>query len=136
MPDRPATFETREQAEAFARSGFPEAARDRPLDYGFVQRPDGKWTWRADAEGFKRAPLGEDLVRADGLWPVFAALRCPVLVLRGGKSPAITDELSRRMEASNKRARVVLYPEAYHWVHDDEPESFISDVRAFLDTDC
>jgi hypothetical protein len=29
----------------------------------------------------------------------------------------------------------VTYSEAQHWVHDDEPERFSSDVGAFLEAD-
>lgn len=131
-PDRPMSFATRDDAEAFARASFPEAARTRSVSYGFVQRLDGTWTWRADVAGLQRARLGDDSLRASGLWREFAAITCPILILRGGKSPAISEEIARRIEASNPRARIITYPEAHHWVHDDEPERFTADVAAFL----
>ncbi len=132
VADRPLTFKTREEAHAFARATFPEAARDRPLDHAFVQRADGTWTWRTDVAGLNRARLAEDLAGTKGYWPEFTALRCPVLVLRGGKSQVLTDEAVARMETSNHEVRVVTYSEARHWVHDDEPQRFARDVNAFL----
>ncbi len=132
MPERPMSFATRDEAEAFARAGFPDAARNRSVSYGFIQRPDGAWTWRADVAGLQRARSGEDPLRASGLWTEFAVICCPILILRGGRSPALSDETCRRIEAANPRARVVTYPEAHHWVHDDEPERFIADVASFL----
>src|SRR5919199_1817651 len=75
MPDRPLTFDTREQAEAYARAGFPEAARDRSLDYGFIQRPDGAWTWRADVAGLRRARLRQDFDHISSQWSELTALR-------------------------------------------------------------
>jgi pimeloyl-ACP methyl ester carboxylesterase len=132
MPDRPLSFASREEGEAFARTGFPEAARDRSVSYGFIQRPDGTWTWRADVAGLQHARMREDSLRASGLWSEFAAISCPILIVRGGKSPALSDETARRIEAANRRARIVTYPNAHHWVHDDEPEQFRADVAAFL----
>ncbi len=132
MPDRPLSFGTREEGEAFARAGFPEAARARSVSYGFIQRPDGTWTWRADVAGLQRARMGEDSLRTTGLWSEFAAIRCPILIVRGGRSPALSDETSRRIAAANDQVRIVTYPEAHHWVHDDEPEQFEADVAAFL----
>jgi len=132
MPERPMSFATRDDAEAFARAGFPEAARDRSVSYGFVQRSDGSWTWRTDVAGLQRARTREDHLRASGLWSEFSAIRCPILILRGGRSPALSDETTRRIEAANPHARVITYPEAHHWVHDDEPQRFLSDVAAFL----
>jgi pimeloyl-ACP methyl ester carboxylesterase len=117
---------------AFARSTFPDAARDRPLDHAFVQRPDGAWTWRTDVAGLNRARPAEDPAGANGYWPEFAALRCLVLVLRGGKSHVLTDDVVEGMETTNPQVRVVTYSEAHHWVHDDEPERFARDVNAFL----
>ena len=132
MPDRPLSFATREEGEAFARAGFPEAARDRSVSYGFIERPDGAWTWRADVAGLQRARMGEDRLRASGLWSEFAAISCPILIVRGGKSPALSEDTSRRIEAANRRAHIVTYAAAHHWVHDDEPDRFRADVAAFL----
>jgi pimeloyl-ACP methyl ester carboxylesterase len=132
VADRPLTFKTREDAHAFARATFPDAARDRPLDHAFMQRPDGTFTWRTDVAGLNRARLAEDPASANGYWPEFAALRCPVLVLRGGKSQVLSDDTVARMETTNPNVRVVTYSEARHWVHDDEPDRFVHDVSAFL----
>jgi pimeloyl-ACP methyl ester carboxylesterase len=43
----------------------------------------------------------------------------------------LSDELSRRIQAANPRVRIITYPAAHHWVHDDEPERFRTDVAAF-----
>jgi esterase len=133
MPDRPMSFASREEAEAFARAGFPDAAQERSVSYGFIQRTDGSWTWRADVAGLQRARTREDGLRAGGLWAEFAAINCPILIVRGGKSPALSDETSRRIEAANPRVCLITYAEAHHWVHDDEPERFVSDLATFLE---
>jgi pimeloyl-ACP methyl ester carboxylesterase len=128
---RPLTFATRGEAEAFARQSFPDAARNRPLDYGFIQRRDGMWTWRADVEGLSRARYGDDRLRGE-LWTHLAGIQCPTLILVGGRSFFHDQANIARIRAANSLVVVVTYPEAHHWVHDDEPERFARDVRRFF----
>ena len=135
MPERPLSFSSREEAEAFARQSFPEGARGRSLEYGFIQRADGSWTWRTDVAGMARARIGEDLLRQRGLWPAFEALKCPTLILIAGKSGFFDRTSAQRMSHANRLALVRTYADANHWLHDDEPERFVQDVRAFFDID-
>ena len=131
--ERPPSFNTREEAEAFARRSFPDATRDRSLAYGFVQRTDGTWTWRADVVGLSKArSLDDRRARERSLWLQLRALRCPTLIVIGGKSFFHDESNVQRLEDANRLVRVIIYPEAHHWVHDDESDRFKGDVRAFL----
>lgn len=130
--NRPLSFTTRAEAERHVRSELPEAARNRPLDYGIMERPDGSFTWRSDIAGLLRARAIPDPIRDGGLWPQVESLRSPTLVLRGGRSKVIDPETAKRMEAANPRLKVTEYPEAHHWLHQDEPDRFYEDVAAFF----
>jgi pimeloyl-ACP methyl ester carboxylesterase len=130
----PIFFDSRPAAEAYVRARFPEAARDRPLDYGLVDLPDGRVTWRADVAGLARAwsRARADRRLLDGGWPEVAALRTPTLLLRGGRSSVAAADACARMAAANPLVRVHDYPDAGHWLHQDAHEEFVADVVAFL----
>jgi pimeloyl-ACP methyl ester carboxylesterase len=48
------------------------------------------------------------------LWPVYDAIRCPTLVLRGAQSDLLTAETAGRMAERGPRARVVEVPDVGH----------------------
>jgi pimeloyl-ACP methyl ester carboxylesterase len=56
----------------------------------------------------------------------------PTLVLRAGWSPVVSAEAAEMMGALNDRIRVVDYPNARPWLHQNEPQRFARDVLAFL----
>jgi pimeloyl-ACP methyl ester carboxylesterase len=50
--------------------------------------------------------FGSDFSYGVDLWPVWNAVRCPTLVLRGGKSAVLSATTARRM----RRCKVLLQP--------------------------
>jgi pimeloyl-ACP methyl ester carboxylesterase len=131
MAERPESFRTRAEAEAYARGMLPEEARGRRIDYGFVEK-DGGWTWRTDIAGLKRAWAQGDPGLMDRLWEQLASLRCPVLILRAGRPQLISDASAAKVGEVNPRARIIDYADAGHWLHQAEPDRFAKDVREFL----
>lgn len=97
-----------------------------------MERPDGSFTWRSDIAGLVRSRADPDPIREGGLWPEVESLRSPTLVLRGGRSKRIDAEAAARMQATNPRLKAIEYPEADHWLHQDEPDRFYRDVAAFF----
>jgi pimeloyl-ACP methyl ester carboxylesterase len=76
------------------------------------RREDGKLVLRRDpkvAEAFLATPP-EDVV----LWPLWDAIRCPVLLLRGSKSDLLPAATSAEMARRGPGARVVEFVEAGH----------------------
>lgn len=67
---------------------------------GFVMRYDPGL-----AEGFRAAPVGEDV----DLWPVYEAIRCPTLVLRGAESDLLEAATVAAMAERGPRARSVEF---------------------------
>ncbi|WP_447926103.1 alpha/beta fold hydrolase [Vreelandella sp. EE27] len=56
----------------------------------------------------------------------------PTLVLRGGNSHYVADEMLPALKAILPKARLVTLKEAGHWLHADQPEAFQEAVNAFI----
>ncbi len=60
------------------------------------------------AEPFKKL-TGEEI----NLWPVWSAIHCPILVLRGTESPLLTEPTAKRM-AERSQVTLIEFPETGH----------------------
>jgi pimeloyl-ACP methyl ester carboxylesterase len=95
-------------------------------------RPNDDGTWRAHydpriAEAFRATLPQKDLE----LWPVYDAIRCPTLVLRGEHSDLLTRETAGAMRLRGPKATVVEIRGVGHaptLMHPDQ----IALVRSFL----
>jgi pimeloyl-ACP methyl ester carboxylesterase len=129
-------FASLEQAEAFVR--FVAATFGRLTDAQWRHltehsvRPaaGGGYEMRYDpaiAEPFRKAMGDEDV----SLWPVYDAIRCPTLVMRGAQSDLLLHETALEMGRRGPRAEVVEIPGVGHApMMLDEPQ--IGIVRSFL----
>lgn len=61
-----------------------------------------------------------------------ASLRVPTLVIWGGRDRVIGPGHGVRLAGSLPAAKFVLYPEAGHSPHADQPERFVADLTSFL----
>ncbi|GAB2683631.1 alpha/beta fold hydrolase [Nocardia thraciensis] len=66
-------------------------------------------------------------------WADWLGSTCPALVLRGEHSPLLPAELADEMVARRPRTRLVEFPGAGHWIHDDDPAGVAQAVGDFLD---
>jgi pimeloyl-ACP methyl ester carboxylesterase len=90
------------------------------------QRPDGKWTVNYDlkiSEPFKAlftSVAGDAAGAANAqaapmtLWPLYEAIRCPTLLLRGEHSDLLPAEVAIAMTQRGPKARLVEIPGAGH----------------------
>lgn len=130
-------FASVEQAEAFLRMvsapfGALTDAEWRHLTvHALRQAADGVWEMAYDpgiAEPFRQAMgAGQDIE----LWPLYEAIRCPTLLLRGAESDLLTAGTARQMAERGPKARVVEIPKVGHapmLMHADQ----IGIVREFL----
>ena len=96
--------------------------------HGASRNEDGTWSWKFDPYlnvwPFEDTPqeLTEELWRA---------ITCPVLLLYGENSWASNPELDGRME-NFQDARVIEFENAGHWLHHDQFDRFMSEIKAFL----
>ncbi len=103
--------------------------RDR-LRHNLRQLPNGRWTWKYD-------PALRDPARAAGdvtsLWDRVRAIRCPVLIIRGGESDVLAPETAARL-GGLVHAEVRTVAGAGHSVMGDNPSGFLAAVEPFLAT--
>jgi pimeloyl-ACP methyl ester carboxylesterase len=89
-----------------------------------VQR-NGGWGWRFDPQTHgERRPVDA--------WPLLPRITAPTLVVRGGLSPVLTDEMATRLQSAIPRATLVTIPNAYHHLTLDQPAAFNHALTDFL----
>ncbi len=65
-------------------------------------------------------------------WADWLGSRCPALVLRGGHSTLLPAELGQQMVTRRPGTQLVEFPDAGHWIRDDDPSGFAHAIAAFL----
>jgi pimeloyl-ACP methyl ester carboxylesterase len=116
-----------ERAHAFNPRRSLANIRDR-LRHNLRQLPNGRWTWKYDPALRNPARVGGDL---GALWEQVAAIRCPVLIVRGGESDILAPATAARL-AGLVHAEVRTVPGAGHSVMGDNPAGFLAAVEPFL----
>jgi pimeloyl-ACP methyl ester carboxylesterase len=96
--------------------------------HGISRNEDGTWSWKFD--NYLNIWAMFDMPRED-LMALWSAISCPMLLLYGEKSWASNPEKDGRIEHF-PTAKVVEYENAGHWLHHDQFNRFMADVKAFL----
>jgi pimeloyl-ACP methyl ester carboxylesterase len=96
--------------------------------YGASRNEDGTWSWKFD--NYLNVWNALDITWDDkaALWQ---AITCPVLLLWGKDSFAQSPAQDSRLDAFAD-ATLKEYENAGHWLHHDQFDRFMADVRAFL----
>jgi pimeloyl-ACP methyl ester carboxylesterase len=96
--------------------------------HGAIRNEDGTYSWKFDS--YLNVWSVGDISYADQelLWQ---AITCPVLMFYGTDSFASNPQRDGRMQ-NFSTAQVIEYQNAGHWLHHDQFERFVSDLRAFL----
>jgi pimeloyl-ACP methyl ester carboxylesterase len=129
-------FPSLEAAEQFVRAIAAPFGPHSDAEWRFltevVMRENDDGGWRAHYD-----PKIGDTYRANmpekdlELWPLWNAIRCPTLLLRGAKSDLLTRETAAQMAQTGPKAQVVEIPGVGHaptLLHDEQ----IAIVREFL----
>jgi pimeloyl-ACP methyl ester carboxylesterase len=130
----PNEFATRDELVAWvrrARRFASDAWIEHTAEHAADRQPDGSYRLRY------RVIPGEGRLSVKGpeseaLWAVLPNIACPTLILRGGASRMIDDELMARMIAAIPDARGVVVPNAGHMVHEDNPAVAIPLIAEFF----
>lgn len=96
--------------------------------HGISRNEDGTWSWKFD--NYLNIWAIFDMPRKD-LETIWHAITCPMLLLYGEKSWASNPEKDGRI-AHFPTAKVIEYENAGHWLHHDQFDRFMADVKAFL----
>lgn len=96
--------------------------------HGASRNEDGTWSWKFD--NYVNVWSASDLPTADivALWE---AITCPMLMLWGKNSFAQSPAEDGRVGYFST-ARLIEYENAGHWLHHDQFDRFMDDVKAFL----
>lgn len=96
--------------------------------HGAHRNEDGTWSWKFD-NYLNVWPVNDSsYTELQKLWQ---AITCPHLLLYGAKSFTTNPAKDGRL-VHFQDARVIEYEEAGHWLHHDQFDSFMRDIRAFL----
>jgi pimeloyl-ACP methyl ester carboxylesterase len=141
----PAQFANLEEVERHLRSvcaefgPLPDAEWRHAAEHGAIRRKDGSYVLNYDpailsglASGATDGiAFGLDFLRGVNLWPMWDAVRCPALVLRGGESDVLLPATAAEMAGRGPKAQVVEFPGVGHapWLRDGHQ---IGAVRDFL----
>ena len=90
-----------------------------------VARRNGGWGWRFD-------PRTHGERRPVDAWPLIHRITAPTLVVRGGLSPVLTEEMADRLRTTIPKASLVTIPDAYHHLTLDQPAAFTAALTDFL----
>lgn len=105
----------------------PEQARHLTV-HGVARNEDGTFSWKFDPYVRSFAPVRFRGADVRSLWE---RITCPTLLVRGEESWASDPEKDGRIQPF-KNARLLNVPKAGHWVHHDQLEFFLQEVRKFL----
>jgi pimeloyl-ACP methyl ester carboxylesterase len=104
------------------------AERARHLTiHGTIRNEDGSYSWKFD-NYVRSMPPDLALIQPDELW---TAIECPTLLIYGADSWASNPATDGRA-AYFRNAEVSLVERAGHFVHHDQHDVFVAQVRAFL----
>jgi esterase len=122
-------FETVDAAAALLRDRYPHVSERylrRMARWSVRQYPDGaiRWKWDKRVRG---QPLAAALFRAD-----LAALRCPTLIVHGGRRAYLRPAAAAEMQTLARDSRVVAVPAAGHCIMEERPGTFASIVQRFF----
>lgn len=128
-------FPDPEAAEAYIRAvstpfGPLSDAQWRHITESSIKAVEGGWVMRYDpgiGEPFRKNPINADV----DLWPVYEAIACPTLVVRGAESDLLQRETVEGMAARGPRARIFEVPGVGHAPMLMDPAQ-IAPIRDFL----
>ncbi|MEO8508144.1 MAG: alpha/beta fold hydrolase [Betaproteobacteria bacterium] len=130
------TFATYAEAEAYIRAisapfgALTDAQWEHLTRSSVAQRPDGRWGSLYDpgiAVPFRASAAPPDL------WPVWDAIRCPTLVLRGVQSDLLSPATAVQMASRGPKARILEVPGVGHapmLLSPDQYEPVVQFIRA------
>jgi pimeloyl-ACP methyl ester carboxylesterase len=128
LPKRYATIEDA-LARMKAENAYLNDEQARHLTiHGINRNEDGSWTWKFDPHLNFWPPFDIPRSEVEALW---GAISCPTLLMYGADSWASNPEKDGRISHFNT-ARVSEFANAGHWLHHDQFDQFVSEVRAFI----
>ncbi len=125
----PTPFQNKKDAKEFLLNDFGDPVLGNYFYSNLVENDQGLIDWRFSKKGIiDSVRLGRKVDR----WAEWQSLKMPTLLVRGENSTDLPQDIYEKMLKENPNVEGILIKEAGHWVHFDQPEQFIDDLRAFL----
>ncbi|MFQ5860478.1 MAG: alpha/beta fold hydrolase [Dehalococcoidia bacterium] len=134
--NRPLGFRNAEEAMAWLQETYPTRPTgllERRVKYGMRVNWAGRLVWKHDPDLFWLTGSAA-LREVPYLWEQLGKAHCPILVMRGERSPMLTLDIRDRMLATAPRAKGVEVKGAGHYLYDENPQEFSRLTREFLAT--
>jgi pimeloyl-ACP methyl ester carboxylesterase len=101
------------------------------------QLDDGSWEWNYDRRSHARSSADDDgatdvTQQMSPLWADFSAIRCPLVVVRGGVSPVVDDEDIAECRRRQPDVRIEVVDGAGHSVQGDRPLELAAIIEGVL----
>jgi pimeloyl-ACP methyl ester carboxylesterase len=129
--DRPDRFPDEAAALAYLREtspGYADQVYDNRLEFAFRRFADGALEWRSSKHALKKIfDAGET---RPATWDRVGEIACPVLIVRGTRSPTLAHETAKSMLTMLRDARLVEL-DAGHNVALDRPRELADAVLNF-----
>lgn len=128
LPKRYATIEDAVARMHAENSSLTDEQARYLTIHGLNRNEDDSWSWKFD--NYLHVWPFIDIPESE-LHALWSAIRCPTLLLYGADSWASNPESDGR-SSHFRDARVVELAQAGHWLHHDQFERFVGELRAFL----
>jgi pimeloyl-ACP methyl ester carboxylesterase len=96
--------------------------------HGATQNEDGSYSWKFD--NYVRLIQPNDMTTAE-LHTLWSRITCPTLLVCGKESWVSNPAVDGRAQYF-RNARVKVFERAGHWVHHDNLQGFVTELRSFL----
>jgi pimeloyl-ACP methyl ester carboxylesterase len=134
MTAHPEGFASLEQAADVISAYLPHRPRKSEESLRALLREDGHGRWRWHWDPRLVAELARDSEQhQDALADAARQVKCPVLLVSGGRSTLVTPQTVAEFLALVPHARHVQLPEATHMVAGDDNNAFTATVLDYLD---
>ena len=135
MTAHPRGFESLEAAADAIAGYLPHRPRKSGEGLRRLLQPgaDGRWYWHWDPRLIDELAGGDPSEQQQLLMQAAAQVRCPVLLVSGGRSDLVTPQTIAEFLALVPHATHIRLPEATHMVAGDENSAFTAAVLHYLD---
>jgi pimeloyl-ACP methyl ester carboxylesterase len=96
------------------------------------QVDNGRWMWRADERFFAPANRALWFGAPEQFWLILERLVQPIMLMRAGRSPLLSDACVMAFAARVREPRVVTLDDAQHSIPISHPSAFAREVIAFV----
>ncbi|PPT96992.1 alpha/beta hydrolase [Xanthomonas arboricola pv. guizotiae] len=97
------------------------------------QRADGRWRWRWDPRLVDELAGQDPHAQQQTLLDAAARVRCPLLLISGGRSDLVTPDTIKEFLSIAPHAQHVQLPDATHMLAGDDNTTFTATVLHYLD---